>query len=1279
MRDRGAQQLEHLQARTSLLQVPPFPLAEARLDLLGSSPKSQLYTGRSSLSSEDTLLLSSRDELDLGAQDKPGVELSSSVEESEAASIAVFRALAAHVLFQGCPSAFLRGLAARAERRKVAPGALVRTDEDCLIVVERGALHVRVGDNASQPVAMGPGSIFNGGGFLRLREEVYCFKPSRATIPDLDAAVSPAEARRIMQSNGYHIQASTEGAVPEAIGDRRHSADPLARSSSKKRSIRTLTTNELCFFGLCPYAAVTRRLWSKSSLLPLKVLGAHPSDASTRARAQGGTALHDSGGAILALIPSLTELVDNGSAIAAKRMGLPHAVESLAMLEKRCNERMAMWRALMKTFGDVVLPGAPPEAIWAVTEISDAFCLEDGCEIVREGDHNQDLVVIVDGVATVERAVSWRDGLLVKEVIGRVRGGAVIGDLGLLGAGVPRPATVVATTRVEGIRVPVDPFLQVLDRYPGLIRSCESRLKEVAELIGEFLPTRTEVVRSLNLFNVFDLPFISDIARLGQRRMLFCAQAIVEEGSRGGTLFVLEHGRCAVELAGRGRVAEVPAGNCFGERTLLGSSAANATVRVLTPMALVFLIAQSALHSTLDRHPQAASIYEQMKSAPGEGRIKGRKLRNVQLFRFCGNAFLEALSDMTRTRCYLPGQTIFIEGEMEEDVRMFALVGGGRLVAELGEQVTMLPHNATVGELAFLGRAERRPVTVRAATLSTLLEIPRSAFRAALEAFPEEEQHFEQGLGKGSEAGSSVVWPFLTGADPSFLFLVELHAEQRQCQPGVPSSTTTEGAILLLAGEAAIVDNHGVHVESLSVGNCFNEHALVGATIPSGWRFEPITTCKVRMLSPEHLDKIFAEFPEQSSSFHEAVANFIAERAEARLGHEPGGVRLLRGALTFLSIASDDFVLRIKAMARPRLYGPGEKIADQEREDAEDSRCAYILVEGMAVLTDPFVTKEVALGSAFGEAVMLGVAARHSGELTARTQCLALVLRRADLEEALLEHPEERAALGALSAQASSVDTGRIRALLARNSRLHLASQDVLAKLCPAANIVIFPPNTVVTTSGEVCTLGSTCFYLLLAGRVYVEGAVGTVLGHIDPGDTFGEVAAFGLAEKRTATTYTWNDGLVACSCITGPAIMEALRFHPTARGSLLSSFRRSPTCARSNSAESGLRRSRSQRWRTRSCCAAAQRTSCTIWLSCSPRSFTPQAAQWQLWARRRTLWSSSLLAPWSSWLPPGSEWASWVRAPLSARCVPWACSRTGWRLSVRPVTAARSRSPRAR
>ncbi|CAE7199279.1 SKOR [Symbiodinium sp. CCMP2592] len=167
----------------------------------------------------------------------------------------------------------------------------------------------------------------------------------------------------------------------------------------------------------------------------------------------------------------------------------------------------------------------------------------------------------------------------------------------------------------------------------------------------------------------------------------------------------------ALQIAGLGTVNEVPAGSCFGERTLIGiAKEANATVRVFTPFALVLAIARRSLHlgpsrstllrrSTLTPHRVAAS----RAARCGAGAKPKLRRRSV------------SHSARSASRSLSHGQTVVVEGCVEQDPCMFVLSGGIVVAERDGCAIARISPGATFGELRRVCRSQERAVTIRAA------------------------------------------------------------------------------------------------------------------------------------------------------------------------------------------------------------------------------------------------------------------------------------------------------------------------------------------------------------------------------------------------------------------------------------------------------------------------------------------------------------------------------------------------------------------------------------
>merc|ERR1740117_2413118 len=82
---------------------------------------------------------------------------------------------------------------------------------------------------------------------------------------------------------------------------------------------------------------------------------------------------------------------------------------------------------------------------------------------------------------------------------------------------------------------------------------------------------------------------------------------------------------------------------------------------------------------------------------------------------------------------------------------------------------------------------------------------------------------------------AGVVWPFLKELPVQMSHTLNLHAERRMCQVGdntALNKTAKGAAILILHGQANLLDEHGEVTSEMTAGQCFNEQILIGMTDP---------------------------------------------------------------------------------------------------------------------------------------------------------------------------------------------------------------------------------------------------------------------------------------------------------------------------------------------------------------------------------------------------------------------------------------------------------------
>ncbi|CAK0820129.1 unnamed protein product, partial [Prorocentrum cordatum] len=168
---------------------------------------------------------------------------------------AVVRALTRTRLFAGCAQELADAVGQKAERRQLRPGeALDMEDGGPLIIVESGAVSVRVGGRDRPAVVFGPGEAFNFVGLLMLNSEVEPFRPinrgkgaARSGLSK-DASAAPPGARPENMRNiaGAYDSHSIHNAPFLFQDSRRRKREAKMLSSIEKGEVSP--DDALCFY-----------------------------------------------------------------------------------------------------------------------------------------------------------------------------------------------------------------------------------------------------------------------------------------------------------------------------------------------------------------------------------------------------------------------------------------------------------------------------------------------------------------------------------------------------------------------------------------------------------------------------------------------------------------------------------------------------------------------------------------------------------------------------------------------------------------------------------------------------------------------------------------------------------------------------------------------------------------------------------------------------------------------------------------------------------------------
>jgi putative peptide zinc metalloprotease protein len=218
------------------------------------------------------------------------------------------------------------------------------------------------------------------------------------------------------------------------------------------------------------------------------------------------------------------------------------------------------------------------------------------------------------------------------------------------------------------------------------------------------------------------------LARSARIREIPAGAAAVRQGERGDEFFIIEQGEAEVLVreAGDDRlVAELRAGDFFGEGALLGTGVRQATVRAVTPLRLLVIghrIFWSELAGAVGWQSRVRAALEERE-----------RLQTLPLFAEASPRQLDLLAVKLESRPTRAGDVIVRQGDPGD---AFFIVREGRFEVEveaagLRQRLNVLEPGDFFGEIALL-RNVPRTATVRALGDGSLWRLGREDFRDLL-------------------------------------------------------------------------------------------------------------------------------------------------------------------------------------------------------------------------------------------------------------------------------------------------------------------------------------------------------------------------------------------------------------------------------------------------------------------------------------------------------------------------------------------------------------------
>jgi CRP-like cAMP-binding protein len=211
-------------------------------------------------------------------------------------------------------------------------------------------------------------------------------------------------------------------------------------------------------------------------------------------------------------------------------------------------------------------------------------------DVIREGERGESLYALVSGQVAVSRQ---------GQLLAVLEAGQFFGELAVITQD-PRSATVTVTEPAELLRLDRELISDVVLEYPAVLMTLLGFVR--ARLVSLLLHTSP-------LFGVLDPEERRALAGEFQVRQVNAGGVVVRQGEPAQALHVVMAGQFSVEVRGHQQpVSTLQAGDVFGELSLLGASAALATVRAERRGWLLALPRERFHHVVIPRPPLMAYL-----------------------------------------------------------------------------------------------------------------------------------------------------------------------------------------------------------------------------------------------------------------------------------------------------------------------------------------------------------------------------------------------------------------------------------------------------------------------------------------------------------------------------------------------------------------------------------------------------------------------------------------------------------------------------------------------
>lgn len=727
------------------------------------------------------------------------------------------------------------------------------------------------------------------------------------------------------------------------------------------------------------------------------------------------------------------------------------------------------------------------------------FCDE---EIVQENTEGEDMYILYSGVAKVQ----------VKGVrVAQLCGGMCFGEMAVLGLVKKRTATIIATTICD-IRIlsrksmeeAIKEFPEERERFESL-SATRHRLSMEKQFGGK-------ITQTSRFFKNCDAKFAAAITDCMQDKLYMEGQIIMREGDSGDWMVLIHQGRCEVLVEGE-QVASLGGGDVVGEMAVLGiASVRTATVRALE-VCFAQVLHRAQLLPVLQCFPnERASLRLQAARRMQDRAVQGSDtIRSCPMWENAQGPFTDYIDRRLQRWIFCNGDIILTEGSKGK--RLVMVMRGVAEVMQKDEIISELGHGEIIGELAVMGISEKRTATVRCKEICDTYTLKRQDLEEAMRRWPEHEAQLRRlaatrlrkDVERGGLSGSFLVnCPLFEQCSAKFIQCISVHLEDSIYMPMEVLCTQGEAGdtmFVLMRGTLSCLvgDNEALEMHA---GSVIGEIAVLGLSSVRTATLRAKTVCLVQILCRSSFMKYVAEFPREMIHFQEVGSARMAKSATSESAEF--AVKVFQEQFLFKE-ASPPFLARLALRLQRKFFFASQKIVKEGTESNE----MFAITEGRATVEKRnVVVRELDKGFCFGEMAVLGIATAQTLTVRAELLCDVQVLSRWDLEELLVDFPEERARLLGIVAENMRDDLAGVTntEILQELPLFQGMDEDLMEELASEATVHLCrKEELVVGVEQELLSI-------LLQGSANLEVS-GVAIRELAVGDHFGSCRLLGAGD----------------------------------------------------------------------------------------------------------------------------------------------------------------------